>query len=54
MLMLASGQTVSEIATELNLSANTISTYRARILKKMNMHTNADLTYYAFKNQLLN
>jgi DNA-binding NarL/FixJ family response regulator len=53
MLMLASGQTVSEIAVELNLSTNTISTNRARILKKMEMRTNAELTYYAFKNQLL-
>jgi DNA-binding NarL/FixJ family response regulator len=54
MLMLSSGKTVGEIATELNLSANTISTNRARILKKMKMRTNADLTYYAFMNNLVN
>jgi two-component system, NarL family, invasion response regulator UvrY len=51
--MIASGKTVTEIAEELNLSVKTISTYRARILEKMNMKTNAELTRYAFQNHLI-
>jgi DNA-binding NarL/FixJ family response regulator len=51
--MIASGKTVTEIAEELNLSVKTISTYRARILEKMNMKTNAELTRYAFQNRLI-
>ena len=51
--MIASGKTVTEIAEELNLSVKTISTYRARILEKMNMKTNAELTRYAFQNSLI-
>jgi two-component system, NarL family, invasion response regulator UvrY len=51
--MIASGKTVTEIAEELNLSVKTISTYRARILEKMNMKTNAQLTRYAFQNRLI-
>ena len=50
---LSSGKTVSEIASELFLSVKTISTYRRRILDKMGMKTNAELTYYAIKNNLL-
>ena len=50
---LASGQAVSSIAEELFLSVKTVSTYRTRILEKMGMKTNADLTYYAVKNELL-
>jgi DNA-binding NarL/FixJ family response regulator len=50
--LIASGKTVKEIAVELSLSANTISTYRARILEKMNMRTNAELTHYAISNKL--
>lgn len=50
---LAAGQAVSKIADELFLSVKTVSTYRTRILEKMNMKTNADLTYYAIKNQLI-
>ena len=53
MYMIASGKTVTEIAEELNLSVKTISTYRARILEKMNMKTNAELTRYAFQNSLI-
>lgn len=53
MLMLASGKSVSEIAEELCLSAKTISTYRTRILEKMNMKKNAELTLYAVKNNLI-
>jgi len=53
MLMLASGQSVSEVAEELCLSAKTISTYRNRILEKMDMKKNAELTLYAVKNNLI-
>ncbi|WP_447976930.1 response regulator [Candidatus Nitrospira bockiana] len=45
--LLASGKTVGEIAKTINLSVTTISTYRARILEKMNMKNNAELTRYA-------
>jgi two-component system invasion response regulator UvrY len=47
--LIASGQTVSEIATQLRLSVKTVSTYRARILEKMLMKTNAALTTYAVR-----
>lgn len=52
-IALASGKTVSETADDLALSVNTISTYRTRILEKMNVRTNADLTRYAFSHHLL-
>lgn len=50
---LAAGQAVSEIAGELFLSVKTVSTYRSRILEKMGMKTNANLTYYAIKQGLI-
>jgi two-component system, NarL family, invasion response regulator UvrY len=53
MCFIASGKTVSEIADLLSLSDKTISTYRARILGKMDMKTNAELTHYAIKNKLV-
>ena len=53
MLMLAAGTMVSHIAEELSLSVKTVSTYRTRILDKMGMKTNADLTRYAMENDLL-
>jgi len=53
MCMIASGKTVMEIAQEISLSEKTISTYRSRILEKMKMKNNAELTYYAIKNQLV-
>ncbi len=53
MCMIATGKTITEIARELSLSINTISTHRARLLKKMNLKTNAELTYYAFQNRLV-
>ena len=53
MTMIASGKTVGEIGEELSLSVKTISTYRSRVLGKMNMRTNAELTQYAIQNQLL-
>jgi len=52
-LMIASGKTVSQIATELSLSVKTISTNRSRALTKMGMKTNAELTYYAIKHGLV-
>jgi two-component system, NarL family, invasion response regulator UvrY len=51
--MIASGKTVSDIADELALSVKTISTYRSRILDKMNMRSNAEITHYAIKNSLI-
>jgi DNA-binding NarL/FixJ family response regulator len=50
--MIGGGKTVSEIATELTLSVKTVSTYRARILEKMKMRTNAELTHYAVRHGL--
>jgi len=50
---IASGKPVSAIARELNLSVKTISTYRARLLEKMGMANNAELTHYAIQNQLV-
>ena len=53
MCLIASGKTVGEIALLLSLSDKTISTYRARILEKMGMKTNAELTHYAIQNKLV-
>lgn len=53
MRMIASGKSLKEIGDELFLSAKTVSTYRARILGKMNMKSNAELTLYASQNMLL-
>lgn len=53
MCMIASGKTPSKIASELNLSVKTISSYRYRILQKMQMQNNTELTRYALENQLL-
>jgi two-component system, NarL family, invasion response regulator UvrY len=49
---IASGKTVGEIAGLLALSDKTISTYRARVLRKMGMKTNAELTHYAAQNRI--
>ena len=51
--MIGSGKTVSEIAVELSLSVKTVSTYRTRILEKMELNTNAEITRYAFENKLV-
>ena len=51
--LIASGKTVKQIAAELSLSIKTISTYRTRILEKLNMKTNAELTHYALKLKLV-
>ncbi len=50
---IASGKTVSQIADTLSLSVKTVSTYRTRLLDKMRMKTNAELTHYAIKNRLV-
>jgi DNA-binding NarL/FixJ family response regulator len=50
---LAVGRSVSEIAQELFISVKTVSTYRARVLEKMQLGTNADLTTYALRNGLV-
>ncbi len=50
---IASGRTVSQIAEELHLSGTTVSTYRTRILEKLNMTTTAELMRYAMLNQLV-
>jgi len=51
--MIASGKPVSQIAKELSLSVSTVSTYRARILEKMDMKNNAELTHYALQKELV-
>ena len=51
--MIASGKTVTQIAEELHLSVNTVSTHRARILEKMHMTTSAELMHYALSNHLV-
>ena len=50
---LASGLSPTDIGSELNISIKTVSTYRTRILEKMSLKNNADLTYYAIKNALI-
>ncbi len=50
---IAAGRSVSEIARELSLSVKTVSTYRARVLEKMHFSTNADLTSYALRNEII-
>ena len=51
--MIASGRTLTQIAEDLHLRITTISSYRARILQKMKMTTNAELMHYAFQNHLV-
>jgi DNA-binding CsgD family transcriptional regulator len=53
LLMLGDGKTVKEIAEALSLSVKTISTYRTRILRKLHLHTTADLIRYVLSEQLL-
>lgn len=53
MQMIASGKTVKEVSRELSLSVKTISTYRSRILEKMRLKNNSELTRYAFENRLV-
>jgi len=51
--MMASGKTLTQIGEELGLSPKTVSTYKRRIVKKMQMDTNAELTQYAIHNDLV-
>ncbi len=51
--MIASGKAVSQIARELSLSVKTISTYRARLLEKMGMKNNSEITHYALQEKLV-
>jgi DNA-binding NarL/FixJ family response regulator len=51
--LLAAGKAVSDIASQLSLSATTVSTYRSRIMEKMNMKSNAELTRYALEKTLI-
>ena len=53
MRMIGFGKSVSEIGEELSLSVNTVTSYRARIMEKMKMKTNAELIRYAIQNQLV-
>ncbi len=52
-LRLAKGETVGHMAEGLSLSVKTISTYRTRVMEKMHLASNSDLTYYALKNGLI-
>jgi two-component system, NarL family, invasion response regulator UvrY len=52
MVMLSQGRSLIDIARDLFISDKTVSTYRLRILKKMGMKRNADLTFYAIRNNL--
>lgn len=53
MWLLASGKTLHQIAEEMRLSPSTVSTYRGRILKKLELNTNVDLVHYAIKHRLI-
>ena len=53
LLLIAGGETVSEIGTRLGISVKTVSTYRTRVLEKLGLRTNAELTYYAIKQELI-
>jgi DNA-binding NarL/FixJ family response regulator len=52
-LRLAQGQTIGHLADSLCLSVKTVSTYRGRVMEKMHLASNSDLTYYALKNGLI-
>jgi len=52
-LRLAKGETVGDMAKAMFLSVKTVSTYRTRVLEKIKLETNSDLTYYALKNGLI-
>ena len=52
-LRLAAGETIGHLADSLSLSVKTVSTYRSRVMEKMQLASNSDLTYYALKNGLI-
>lgn len=51
--MIASGKSQTEIADELSIGISTVNTYRARILEKLNLHTNAELIHFAYNKKLI-
>ena len=53
MRLIAAGKRISEIAKELSLSTSAVNTYRTRVLEKMKMERNAELTRYAIENHLI-
>jgi DNA-binding NarL/FixJ family response regulator len=53
MCLIASGKSVSDIGRELSLSVKTVSTYRSRILEKLGLRHNAEITRYAIKHGLV-
>jgi len=53
LLRLARGSTTREVATNLNLSASTVETYRSRILEKLNLRNNSDITRFAIRRGLI-
>lgn len=53
-LKIAQGKSIKDISSELYLSEKTISTYRSRILEKMNLKNNAEIIYYAIRHKLIN
>jgi DNA-binding NarL/FixJ family response regulator len=53
LLLIASGKSISDIASDLSLSVKTISVYRSNILNKMNLKNNSEITHYAFKQGLV-
>ncbi len=52
-LRLAKGEAVGQMANSMSLSIKTVSTYRTRVMEKMKLNSNSDLTYYALKNGLI-
>ena len=52
-LRLAKGETIGHMAQSMSLSVKTVSTYRTRVMEKMALDSNSDLTYYALKNGLI-
>lgn len=52
-LRLAKGETIGHMAQSMSLSVKTVSTYRTRVMEKMSLASNSDLTYYALKNKLI-
>jgi len=52
-LRLAKGETIGHMADSMSLSVKTVSTYRTRVMEKMSLSSNSDLTYYALKNGLI-
>lgn len=51
---IANGKTLTEIASQLSLSLNTVSTYRARVMEKINTHNDVEIALYAVRHQLMN